>query len=250
MDFAASTKSDHLMLANVITDFYHADNKSRFCWNNFISESVIKMLVNMKSQLAQNLYAKRFLESDDYMAESANRNSNNESLVRAIICAGLYPNVAKVKKVKKSEHQNTLLFSTYDKRIQFHPKSVLYSAKKFLYPWVVYHMKQKSTQTYLFDATIVSPLSLLFFGKEVKTGEDHLENGERLETVSADNFITFNCEARTARFVSHARSALDTVIEDKVSNPSPTTWSSKHGRILGIIAEPLDTELEGIETDY
>ena len=55
------------------------------------------MLVNMKSQLAQNLYAKRFLESDDYMAEAANRNSNNESLVRAIICAGLYPNVAKVR---------------------------------------------------------------------------------------------------------------------------------------------------------
>ena len=72
----------------------------------------------------------------------------------------------------------------------------------------------------------------------------------RLETVSADNFITFNCEARTARFVSQARSALDTVIEDKVSNPSPTTWSSKHGRILGIITELLDTELEGIETDY
>ena len=51
----------------------------------------------MKSQLAQNLYSKRFLESEDYMSKAANRNSNNESLVRAIICAGLYPNVAKVK---------------------------------------------------------------------------------------------------------------------------------------------------------
>ena len=31
----------------------------------------------------------------------ANRNSQNEALVRAVICAGLYPNVAKLSKVVK-----------------------------------------------------------------------------------------------------------------------------------------------------
>ena len=37
-----STKSDHLMLANVITDYYNSRDKQAFCWDNFISESVMK----------------------------------------------------------------------------------------------------------------------------------------------------------------------------------------------------------------
>ena len=54
------------------------------------------MLVEMKGQLARHLFNKKFLSSENYKSETANLNSNNEALVRAIICSGLYPNVAKV----------------------------------------------------------------------------------------------------------------------------------------------------------
>jgi len=187
--------------------------------------------------------------SDDFNANEANINSNNEPLVRAIICAGLYPNVAKIRRVKRSEHADSILCSETDRRILFHPKSTLARSYKFPYPWVVYHLKQKSSQTYLFDATVVSPLSLLFFGREVRPGNETLRNGTRLETVSADEFITFNCDLRTAELVSRSRDALDSVIDEMIANPSPTSWSSRQGDILKLIVSLLETELEGLEFD-
>jgi hypothetical protein len=50
----------------------------------------------MKRQFAEHLYEMKFIDSKDVKADSANRNSRNEALVRAVVCAGLYPNVAQV----------------------------------------------------------------------------------------------------------------------------------------------------------
>ena len=51
----------------------------------------------MKLQFGEHLYEMKFVDSKDIKSESANRNSKNEALVRAVICAGLYPNVAEVR---------------------------------------------------------------------------------------------------------------------------------------------------------
>jgi ATP-dependent RNA helicase DHX36 len=51
----------------------------------------------MKVQFAEYLYEMNFLSSKDPKAEAANINAKNLSLVKAIICAGLYPNVAIVR---------------------------------------------------------------------------------------------------------------------------------------------------------
>ncbi len=85
------------MLANVIIDYEAADNRSRFCWENFLSEATIRMLINMKAQLAEHLHRRQFLHSCNVLDTKANVNSNNEALVRAVLCAGLYPNVAKIR---------------------------------------------------------------------------------------------------------------------------------------------------------
>jgi ATP-dependent RNA helicase DHX36 len=52
---------------------------------------------DMKGQFAEHLHEMNFLSSRNPKAEDANINSNNSSLVKAIICAGLYPNVAIVR---------------------------------------------------------------------------------------------------------------------------------------------------------
>ena len=54
----------------------------------------------MKSQFAEHLHEMKFIDSKNVKADSSNRNSRNEALVRAVICAGLYPNVAKVDEYK------------------------------------------------------------------------------------------------------------------------------------------------------
>jgi len=42
----------------------------------------------------------KFVESLDSKQAGANRNSSNIALVRAIVCAGLYPNVGMVRAKK------------------------------------------------------------------------------------------------------------------------------------------------------
>ena len=60
------------------------------------------MLLSMKGQLAEHLHRRQFLRSADVLDGAANVNSNNEALVRAVLCAGLYPNVAKIRCVAKT----------------------------------------------------------------------------------------------------------------------------------------------------
>jgi hypothetical protein len=55
------------------------------------------MLLSMKGQLAEHLHRRQFLQSANVLDRAANVNSNNEALVRAVLCAGLYPNVAKIR---------------------------------------------------------------------------------------------------------------------------------------------------------
>ena len=62
------------------------------------------MLDNMKRQFAEHLCNLKFLSSGREWEKNANVNSGNEDLVRAVICAGLYPNVASVR-VKRNKHR-------------------------------------------------------------------------------------------------------------------------------------------------
>jgi ATP-dependent RNA helicase DHX36 len=53
----------------------------------------------MKRLFAEHLFEMKFIDSKNVSADSSNRNSSNEALVRAGICAGLYPNVAQVSRM-------------------------------------------------------------------------------------------------------------------------------------------------------
>lgn len=52
---------------------------------------------DMKRQFAQNLCEMKFLREKNEKDYDANIHSNNIGLIKAIICAGLYPNVAIIK---------------------------------------------------------------------------------------------------------------------------------------------------------
>ena len=54
----------------------------------------------MKGQFTGLLYETGFVPSSNPKHRSANINSDNMKLVRAVLCAGLYPNVFKVDQTK------------------------------------------------------------------------------------------------------------------------------------------------------
>jgi hypothetical protein len=67
---AGNCRSDHLMLANVIIDYEMADNKSRFCWDNFLSEATLRLLISMVSSADPGCF---FPDLDPYIFHPGSR---------------------------------------------------------------------------------------------------------------------------------------------------------------------------------
>ena len=100
--FAGDSQSDHLMLANVMGRWKSIENRQaqyNFCRENFLNNTTLNQLDNMKGQFCDLLYNARFLPSNNISDQRSNRNSSNKKLLKALICAGLFPNIAYVRKV-------------------------------------------------------------------------------------------------------------------------------------------------------
>lgn len=94
--------SDHIALSEALTGFelaYKRGYASSFCREYFLSFNTLKLLSEMKTQFAQHLFQMKFMETENPSDSNANKNSKNTMLVKAIVCAGLYPNVAIIKYV-------------------------------------------------------------------------------------------------------------------------------------------------------
>lgn len=87
--------SDHLLYYEALRQFEELDyyNRRHFCWEYFLSQNTLTLLSNMKKQFMEYLYELNFVPNTNPNCKECNRNSDNLSLIKAVICAGLYPNV-------------------------------------------------------------------------------------------------------------------------------------------------------------
>lgn len=129
----------------------------------------LKHLQGMKQEFAQYLHEMEFLATSVIKDPIHNRNSRNIALIKAIICAGLYPNVGIAKKrvAKKSKKVLGIDASTYeDGRVRIHPKSVNCKPEEEVRydSAFLYFRKMKSSKIFLYDTTMVTPLPIILFG--------------------------------------------------------------------------------------
>lgn len=97
-ELANGWKSDHLAFYEALRQFEEAGRHSKqFCWEYFLNSNTLKLLVNMKKQFMEYLHQLNFVPNTDPHCVECNINSHNLSLVKAVICGGLYPNVLLAK---------------------------------------------------------------------------------------------------------------------------------------------------------
>jgi ATP-dependent RNA helicase DHX36 len=123
-EFARECKSDHLMLVKIIKKWesrYLQGNSLEFCQRNCLNQKTLEAVFQMKQQMFEALRY-RGLVGDK---SSSNANSADEALVRAVVGAGLYPNVAKVS-VTRGKNYTTypILSNAITHRINIHMRSV------------------------------------------------------------------------------------------------------------------------------
>ena len=173
---------------------------------------------------------------------AASVNAGNEPLVRAVICAGLFPNVALVEgrggagsRPGGSGAQSKVVVRTKgDGEVSLHPTSVCFGLPSFEHRFLLFHEKVKTTKVYVRDATMVGPYPLLLFGGKVKV--DH----ERASAL-CDGWIRFRAAPRVAVLFKALRAELDGLLMQKIATPE-LNIAEKSGELVETIVELLESE--------
>nr|CAI5848255.1 unnamed protein product [Callosobruchus analis] len=241
VELSEGSMSDHVLLHKALERYETSDNRRQFCWEFFLSGHTLNQLQDMKKQFVQYLFELEFVRNLDPKAPENNRNSDNISLVKAIVCAGLYPNVAIVYK-NKHGRLKCLKSMDYKYRYNFHKKSVLASENFFESPLIVYYTKVKSVQDYIHDATMVTPLPIIFFGDQYD-----LKNN----IISISGCLKFKAEVDTADIIRELRNRMNWFLEYKVTHPGFVDWGNETEEIklLRAIKRLITSEDVGYDID-
>ncbi|CAG9773153.1 unnamed protein product [Ceutorhynchus assimilis] len=167
-ELSKGSNSDHMTMHYAIRGFEDANRSREFCHRYYLSWPILKMLIDMKKQLAQQLFDMKFTDNSNPRHFSNNYNSDNTGLVKAIISAGLYPNVA----ILANRRKYTSMKSITNETMKFHMKSVLCQMPSYPSNLLVYHNRIKTASLCVHDATIIFPLPIVFFGDQFKIHND------------------------------------------------------------------------------
>ncbi|XP_076921009.1 DExH-box ATP-dependent RNA helicase DExH7, chloroplastic-like [Bidens hawaiensis] len=243
----ADQQSDHLimMIAYKKWDKILSENGSnaaeRFCKSYFLSSSVMYMIRDMRVQFGTLLADIGLLELpknyqiggkwkeklDSWFSDTSqtfNVYSNHSSVVKALLCAGLYPNVAATEQGISEKALNSLRQSMgptidesnvwFDGRrvVHIHPSSVNSNLKTFQHPFLVFLEKVETTKVFLRDTTVTSPYAILLFG-----GAMNIQHQSGLVTI--DGWLKMAAPAQTAVLFKELRLTLHSILKELIRKP-------------------------------
>ncbi|KAF9608520.1 hypothetical protein IFM89_009886 [Coptis chinensis] len=244
-------QSDHIIMVvayNKWAKILHekgAKAAQSFCSSYFLSSSVMYMIRDMRIQFGSLLADIGFINlpktfktgnmkdkldhwfSD--MTQSFNKYSHHSSVVKSILCAGLYPNVAVtadgIVDVEFCRNLNSSSRSAgkgnlnwYDRRtkVQIHPSSINCNLKAVQYPFLVYLEKVETSSVFLRDTSVISPYSILLFG-----GSINVLHQTGLLTI--DGWIKLTAPAQIAVLFKELRLTLHSVLKELIKKPEKAT---------------------------
>ncbi|WOL01197.1 DExH-box ATP-dependent RNA helicase DExH3 [Canna indica] len=171
--FSCRDYSDHLALARAYEGWKDAEREHsgyEYCWKNFLSAQTLKAIDSLRKQF---LFLLKDTGLVDENFSTCNKWSRDENIVRAVICAGLYPGVCSVVNKEKSISLKTM----EDGQVMLYSNSVNGKEARIPYPWLVFNEKVKVNSVFLRDSTAVSDSVLLLFGGNITRGglDGHLK---------------------------------------------------------------------------
>ncbi|XP_057978145.1 DExH-box ATP-dependent RNA helicase DExH7, chloroplastic isoform X2 [Malania oleifera] len=245
-------QSDHLVMMNAYNKWEKILHKKgvkaaqHFCNSYFLSGPVMYMIRDMRIQFGMlladigviNLPKNNQIEEkkrketlDSWFSDKSqpfNLYSDHSSIVKAILCAGLYPNLAATEEgitgaalggLKQSASPATKgCPAWYDGRreVHIHPSSINSNLKSFRYPFLAFLEKVETNKVFLRDTTIISTYSILLFGASI-----NIQHQTGLVTI--DGWLKLAAPAQTAVLFKELRSTLHSVLQDLIRKPQMET---------------------------
>lgn len=197
-----------------------------FCAENFISRKGLQSIADNRKQLEDAIADAGFSTSGSggrgwSRDDGVNRYSNNVRVLRAIVCAALYPNVLRIDLPDTTYHEvaggtvankynskDLRLRCKTGERVFLHPESVNFHEGNYNTRWLAYFQKVKTTKLFIRDSTMVSPYAILLFGGEIDVQH---KKGQ----MSVDKWVLFKSPARVAVLARELRRELDGLLSRK-----------------------------------
>jgi len=254
----ATAESDHLTTLEAFNQWKEIRRTSgeratqSFLRENFLSRMTLFQMEDLRRQFAENLKDIGFLpksfrlaggvgrgryqygERDQQPAKTntTNTNEGNSPLLKAILCAGLYPNViiAPEQLVQKdgkpsAKEAGACAFQSLKGDVHLHPSTIAFSDKRLDSRYCVYHEMIKTSKTYVRDCTPVSEFALLLFGGVLRVYQTH-------GVASVDEWLKFRIAAKPATLVKHLRAQMENMLLKKIVSPEEDVTGSPEGRAL------------------
>jgi hypothetical protein len=155
---------------------------------------------------------------------TANENAGDPRILRALLVAGLYPNIARIQPGAKPGASPKLTCRASEEEepargkgavskessCQLHPCSVAHGRAALPARWGVFLEQVKSTGVYLRDITPVTPFAMLLFGGELVVKEG---------SVVVDGWASFSAAPRLAVMFTALRGRLGALMERDAAAP-------------------------------
>ena len=216
----AHPTSDFLTLCNVWEQYHLKRQEStsvarKFCQRNFLNYTALIEIGDMRIQFLQLLAQIGFIEKNkgkwydfDVKGSVYNIYGRNDDVSSAVICAGLYPNIARIEKplnggIPTLWQRNDQLF--------FHSSSVNHNKVNFENEWIVFHEKFATRKVFVTVTSTLHPFSLLIFGKSIR-----VLHTERKAII--DDWIELNVAAQISVMFRELRKKVDIVLQEMVNN--------------------------------
>eukprot|EP01027_Heterolobosea_sp_BB2_P016280 GEZU01023180.1.p1 GENE.GEZU01023180.1~~GEZU01023180.1.p1 ORF type:complete len:1034 (-),score=423.68 GEZU01023180.1:40-3090(-) len=273
--FSQDTFSDHMVFVYAYNDWITSQverTERAFLEKNFLSRTSLQQIQQTKRQFADLLReigflpkqcSQRTLESAEqrgpargmnvahdkngikYYFETGgiefNVNSINTHCIKAVMCGGLYPNIAKIVTPNPnlrftgsatSAHSAHIIankipvprFATRtEKDVQIHPTSINNGVKLFDQLYLIYYEMVKTTQVFIRDCSTISPWTILLFSNQIEV------RGEERK-IMVDGWLEFACDPNVAVLAKQLKGEMDALFLKKTKDASMEI--EKEGKIL------------------
>lgn len=169
----------------------------------------------------------------------SSKNESNLQLLRAVLCAGMFPNVANISIGK----QRASFLTLQDGSVRPHPCSVNGAERFFPHRWLVYTEKVHTSGIFFRSSTMVTDIAMLLFGGVLEKEDD---NG-RFSMLKGH--YLFQAKPEVAQMIMDLRAELQTLLEKKVRNPL-IDLDTEGGTIVAAVMSLLENECDAYKRDH
>ncbi|XP_060769254.1 3'-5' RNA helicase YTHDC2 isoform X2 [Neoarius graeffei] len=269
--FAANTFSDHMALLRAFQAWQKArtDGWERsFCEKNFLSQATMEIVIRMRAQLLGQLRAIGFVRARGCSdIRDVNLNSENWAVVKAALVAGMYPNLIHV------DHDNKTLRGAREKKVRFHPTSVLSQSQYKKIPpanaqaaavqslptdWLIYdEMTRAHRIASVRCCTVVTPLTVAVFGGcaklpstalqepstprddalcESSDSDNEARSTDQLAQMKIDEWLNFKLDREISSMVFQLRQRWHSLFLRRIRCPSKPWSQLDEATILAVVS--------------